>query len=255
VTFNGTTFVLEIVNFLVLVWLLHRFLYRPVLALLDRRKAGIERQLAEARSVREEAAALEARYQDRLAGWTREREEARAQLHAEFQHEREQQLARLRDDLAQERGRNLALDQQRDRQRADQADKAALELSLAFVTRLLERLAGPELEARLVTLGLEDLAALTAERRQAIAQAIREHQGRAHVATAFALDGGQRQAVAAALGGIAGAAVTCEFAQQPDLIAGIRLDAGHWVLSANLREELKFFQEAGHETRLGPSAA
>ncbi len=254
-TFNGTTFVLEIVNFLVLVWLLHRFLYRPVLAILDRRKAGIERQLTDAHTLREEAAALEQRYRERLAGWEREREEARARLNAEIQKEREQQLAKVRDELERERERNRALDRQRDQKRAEQANKEALELSLTFVTRLSARLAGPEMEARLVTIGMEDLAALIAERQQFIARAIRDQQGTVQVATAFPLEPGQRKAVAAALGRIAGAGVACEFVEQPDLIAGIRINAGHWVLSANLREELKFFQEAGNETRLGPSAA
>ena len=32
-----TSFLLELVNFAVLVWILHRFLYKPVLAAIDRR--------------------------------------------------------------------------------------------------------------------------------------------------------------------------------------------------------------------------
>ena len=47
---DWTTFALEIINFLVLVWMLKRFLYRPVLATLAERRAGIERTLAEARA-------------------------------------------------------------------------------------------------------------------------------------------------------------------------------------------------------------
>ena len=38
---NWTTFALEIVNFLALLWILKRFLYRPVLATLAERRAGI----------------------------------------------------------------------------------------------------------------------------------------------------------------------------------------------------------------------
>ena len=47
--FDWTTFALEVVNFLVLVWLLKRFLYRPVLACSTRRRAEVERHMAEAR--------------------------------------------------------------------------------------------------------------------------------------------------------------------------------------------------------------
>ena len=40
---DWTTFVLEVINFLVLVWILRRYLYRPVLNTLAARKAGQRR--------------------------------------------------------------------------------------------------------------------------------------------------------------------------------------------------------------------
>lgn len=43
-----STLALQTVNFAVLVWLLHRFLYRPVLRMIDERRAEIEKQFAEA---------------------------------------------------------------------------------------------------------------------------------------------------------------------------------------------------------------
>jgi F-type H+-transporting ATPase subunit b len=42
---DWTTFALEIINFLALIWILKRFLYRPVLATLGQRRAGIEANL------------------------------------------------------------------------------------------------------------------------------------------------------------------------------------------------------------------
>ena len=43
--FDWTTFALEIVNFLVLVWILRRFLYRPVTDVIARRAAEVEHRL------------------------------------------------------------------------------------------------------------------------------------------------------------------------------------------------------------------
>ena len=43
--FNWTTFSFEIINFLILVWILQRFLYKPVTNAIARRKAAIESQL------------------------------------------------------------------------------------------------------------------------------------------------------------------------------------------------------------------
>ena len=45
----------QIVNFLVLIWLLQRFLYRPITNAMARREARIEERLSDARTRRKEA--------------------------------------------------------------------------------------------------------------------------------------------------------------------------------------------------------
>jgi len=49
--FSWTTFFLEIINFLVLVWILQRFLYKPVMKVIAQRKAHIESRLEEAKAI------------------------------------------------------------------------------------------------------------------------------------------------------------------------------------------------------------
>jgi F-type H+-transporting ATPase subunit b len=51
------TLALQTVNFAVLVWLLHRFLYRPVLRLIEARKAEVQQQLAQVKGIEEKAKA------------------------------------------------------------------------------------------------------------------------------------------------------------------------------------------------------
>lgn len=63
----------QIVNFLVLIWLLQRFLYGPITRAMQRREAGIAQRLADARSAHEEA---EAEAQ-RLRGMQDELEQSR----------------------------------------------------------------------------------------------------------------------------------------------------------------------------------
>ena len=62
--FDWSTFALQTVNFAILAWLLHRFLYRPVLRLIDARRAEIDKQYADARvaeaKAEEQLAAVEA---------------------------------------------------------------------------------------------------------------------------------------------------------------------------------------------------
>ncbi|WOJ91330.1 hypothetical protein RZS28_08775 [Methylocapsa polymorpha] len=62
--FDWWTFGLQTINFAVLVWLLHRFLYKPVLRIIDARRAEVEGQFAEASAAeakaKNELAAIEA---------------------------------------------------------------------------------------------------------------------------------------------------------------------------------------------------
>ena len=87
---DWTTFLLEIANFLVLVWILQRFLYDPVRAAITRRQERIEALLGEARAAEAKAEELKSRYENRLKEWGAEREKLRAQLVAELDAERAQ---------------------------------------------------------------------------------------------------------------------------------------------------------------------
>ena len=73
--FDGWTFVLQTANFAVLVWLLHRFLYRPVLRIIAERKAEIEKQYAQSAAAKSEA-------QAQLASATRDRSSIAAERDA-----------------------------------------------------------------------------------------------------------------------------------------------------------------------------
>ena len=71
------TLALQAVNFLVLVWLLQRFLYRPVLAIIARRQQLTESVIAEADTAKAAAEALRARARAaKRAGIARERDSA-----------------------------------------------------------------------------------------------------------------------------------------------------------------------------------
>jgi F-type H+-transporting ATPase subunit b len=61
--FDWSTLALQTINFAILVWLLHRFLYKPVLRMIDARRVQVDKQYADARAAearaREHLAAIE----------------------------------------------------------------------------------------------------------------------------------------------------------------------------------------------------
>jgi F-type H+-transporting ATPase subunit b len=123
-------------------------------------------------------------------------------------------------------------------------ERDAMGIAARFATRLLERLAGPELEAKLAELALSELNAQTPDKLQALRDALRDTGVSIKVVSAYPLDAARRAAFARALETLAGRALAPEFSEDAMLKAGVCIMAGSWVLMANLRDELDFFSGA-----------
>ena len=242
--FDWTTFALELLNFLVLVWLLHRLLYRPVLGAIDRRKAGIEESLAEAAAARTQAEKLRSEYEGRLGEWAREKEAGRARLADELDADRTRRLGTLQRELAQEREKNRVLEERRIGEAARLAEREARAKGTALAASLLERLASPALEQTIFEVFLEDLAALPEPQLDELRLAARDAAGRAVVTSRYRLPEAAREALTEVLGRAAARAVTCEFREEPALVAGLRVALGACLLQASLHDELEFFTGA-----------
>jgi len=239
--FDPTTFVLEVLNFLVLVWLLRRFLYRPVLAAIEARRAQSAKTIADAETLRGEATALKVEYRARLGSVDQDRATARAGIDAEIAAERTHRLAALEAELVADRTRRDTLEARERRDREAALERQALAIAARFATHLLDRLAGPELEGRLADLALSELDAQAPDKLEALRAALRDPGASIRVVSAYALDATRRTALTETLGKLAGRPVEPEFSQDPLLKAGVCILAGAWVLMANLRDELAFF--------------
>lgn len=240
---NWTTFALEIINFLVLLWILKRFLYRPVMRILAERRAGIERTLAEARDSQAQAATMKQQFESRLADWEQEKAAAQRRFAAELDAERARRMETLGKELATERERSAAQDAHRlEAQKRELAAKASIE-ARQFARALLARMAGPELEGKLVQLFIAELASLPEERLGAV-RAGQNGQGQGILTSAFALTAAQRQQLSSAIEARLGQAIALDFVVDPQLLAGVRLALGAWQLDLSLAGELGVYAEA-----------
>ena len=235
------TAIFEALNFLVLVWLLKRFFYRPVLAVIEARRAETAKTLADAEAVRSDAEGMKSEYQVRLAEVGKDRALALARLDEEIAAERIRRLADLEVKISEERKRHEAVAARERGELALTLERQALASAGRFATRLLDRLAGPELEAKLADLALSELAAQAPDQLEALARALQEAGASIKVASAYPLDEARRAAFAAVLGQLAGRPLSPEFSEDATLKAGVYIIAGSWVLMANLRDELGFF--------------
>jgi F-type H+-transporting ATPase subunit b len=247
VEFTWTTFVFEIINFVILVWILKHYFYTPVLNVIARRRDEIQQTLDKARDIHTRAEETQQRYESRLAEWEAEKRVQQEQLHDQLDEERRRQMEALQTSLEEQRKKAQVTEQRRLSDLAREQEARAIEQAAHFAARLLERISGPELETRLVELVGDDLAELSGEQLEALRAAMQAETEPLVVSSAYELPQTLRDRLQAALGTALGEqAVQCRFRREPDLLAGLRISVGPWVLRANLRDELQFFAESGH---------
>jgi F-type H+-transporting ATPase subunit b len=128
---------LQTINFGILVWLLHRFLYKPVLTMIDARKAEVVRQFDAAKELEEQAKTRLAAIEAQRAGVAAEREAALKAAAAQVQKMAEARRAQAERDaeaLMVSTRKTLASER---KGALDEARRVALDLGADFAQRLL----------------------------------------------------------------------------------------------------------------------
>lgn len=237
-----TTLLMEIANFMILVWIMNRLLYKPVRRIIAERQAAMEQTRAEAERMRTEAAGLEQTYQGRLASWDTEKTELRRQLQGEIAAERQRLTAGLEVELAGMRDKARVTEERRAEEMVRQSEERAIANAGQFAARLLTRTATPELGSRLMEMMLEELTGLPDEQRRSIVESLGGEESVVHVVSAHPLAETAEEAFEARFRESFPAARQFSFSVNEALLAGIRVIVGPWNLSANLKDELAFFR-------------
>ena len=133
------TFVFNLINFAILLYLLKRILFKPALAYLDRRREQIAAQMEAARVSEEKAAQLAAQRQESLHTTL----EQNRRTVEEAKHRAEEIVAEAKEDAKQEADRILAearrqIEQER-AQMGQELRRAYAEIAVLGASRILDR--------------------------------------------------------------------------------------------------------------------
>lgn len=232
------TVALQIVNFVVLVWLLKRFLYAPALRVIENRRRREEEALAAARRMQEEAEARQRELEERLVALAREREQMRQKLREENERERERVLAEARAEarrFLEEAERRLKQERE-ETLRTLRAELAGLAVTLAG--RLLEPLRGPALDEAFFHRLLGHLAALPEERRAELREALAADAGTPELASASPPDAARSAIFREELARILPDGTAPRLVTAPELGAGVELRMPHLRMEFSLRRAL-----------------
>ncbi|MDW7658315.1 MAG: F0F1 ATP synthase subunit delta [Bacillota bacterium] len=240
--FDWFTVIAQIVNFLVLVWLMKRFLYKPVLQAIDQREEGIAAKIAAADTAKLEAEKLSELFKGKNDDFDRQFSERMADAAAEVEAKRQQWLAEAREaaeTLAEQRKAHLKKEAQ------DFEDDFSLqtrETVIAILQKILQDLAGTDFEARIAAVMLERLAMPeTAESWQM--HLSEDDQNPVTVTSAFPLSSAQKEQFEQAIQAILPAAVQIIFDTDPALICGIEIKFSDLKIAWSVQDYLDNLQK------------
>jgi F-type H+-transporting ATPase subunit b len=240
------TVVAQIVNFLILVWLLKRFLYRPVLDAMTRREERIAARLAEAAQREDEA-------EDRAREY-REKSEALEQA-------RNEKIEEARD-AAEREGRSLLdkarheIDEQREKWRdalrrehedlRKTLEREVIESAVNISRRALADLADADLENGIIRTLLRRLQDLPREKRKLFAEASEPLR----LSSSFDLDQETRERLREALA----TSAELEYRRDDGLLCGIAVIGGGHKLEWNVADYLDDIDTRVHDLLAAPTA-
>ncbi len=205
-------------NFLVLVWLLKRFLYRPVLEAIDARDKKVTATRAEAVAREAQAQGERAEFQRRSEALDAQREDVLRKAAAEAAVERQRLIQSARQESQALRSK-LAQAMADERAELNQQLVTQTQAEVLAVARgALNDLAGVELEERMTDVFMGRLRDLQLERRH-----LSSATSAAVVRSAFEIAPSRRPGIEAAIRKSLGAEVSVDFETVPDLVCGIEL--------------------------------
>ena len=262
----------QVVNFLILVWLLKRFLYGRILRAIEAREQGIAERLAAADAKDKAAAEQLALYQAKLQEFEDRHQELLAQAKQEAEQQQAQMMAEARErvhaleadwqaDLDRERNAFLAdlrrkaaaeilalarqtvadLDRERNAFLADLRRKAAAEI-LALARQAVADLACVDIQRCAIEVFLEKIRELDAGTCQSLARSALT------IRTAFDLPEALRAEVEQAVRDRVGTPAAIAFERAAGIGLGIELCGNGWRIGWNSESYMETLEEDLRET-------
>ena len=244
---DWVTVIAQAVNFLILVWLLRRFLYKPILHAIDLREKRIAAELANADKKRDEAQQESDEFKRKNEEFDQQRAELLSKATAQAEAERQRLLGEARDAAValrskwQETLRNEEHDLR-------QAIRSRTQQEVFAITRkVLTDLATTSLEERLGEVLIRRLRELDDKAKAGLREVLKTAPEPALVRSAFDLPAEQRAAIQNALNETFSAEIHVRFETARDLISGIELTANGQKLAWSIKDYLASMEKGVDE--------
>ena len=228
------TVVAQAVNFLILLWLMKRFLYAPILRAVDAREQRIAAELKDAAAKQSEANKEREDFERKNEVFDQQRADLLGKATAEVESQRKAMLEQARttaDDWIAKR--QEALRTEADGLNRTIEDSARGEV-LAIIRKALQDLATTDLESSMAEILMRRLRALDGKAKADLVAALGTISTAAIVSSAFELPAQERAAIQQLLLQMFGSDAPLRFEIRPELVCGIELSVNGQIVAWNV---------------------
>jgi F-type H+-transporting ATPase subunit b len=239
---NWFTVIAQAINFLILVWLLRRFLYKPILKSIDEREKKIAAQIKDAEDKKAEAIKEQADFKKKNDDFDTQKKALMDKVVADTNAHRDTMLEEAKNEASTLRS---SLEKAiREKQESDAvANEAKTQLQVFAITKnALKEMASSSLEEQSVNTFIKRMAALNNDEKQQFITAFKSHANTILVRSAFDLPAAQQAAMTSAVSETLGTKTTLQFTKTPELISGIELTTNGYKLAWSFAEYLQSLQ-------------
>ncbi len=222
---DGFTVIAQVINFLILVFLLHRFLYRPIANAMSRREAKIAAELSEANTIKQEALREAEAYRAEREALKMERERLLHEARQEAEAQRKEMMKATRAELEASRAHwQAGLAAEKEAFLQDVRQRIG-RLVLTISRRALADLADADLEQRMIDVFTRHLGSLSEREREILSESILKSGRRVLVRSRFELPVKAQQQLLAVLQNGLLDEIELQMEIDPDLLCGVELRA------------------------------
>jgi F-type H+-transporting ATPase subunit b len=233
----------QAMNFLILVWLMKRFLYHPILNAIDAREKFIETALKDANAKKNEAKQERDAFMKKNAEFDQRQAASLSQAKDEVKVERERLMQEAKEaaDLLSVK-RHEALNADIENLNQSIHDRAKQEV-FTVVRKTLSDLATVSLEERIGEVFTRRLHEMDDHSKETMQKALNTSSSSAIIRSTFELPVNQREAIQNALNETFLADIPVNFETSPDLISGIELISNGQRLAWSIEDYLSMLEK------------
>jgi F-type H+-transporting ATPase subunit b len=225
------TVIAEVINFLILVWLLKKFLYKPVLNAIDEREKKIAAQLKDADAKKAEAKKEQDDFRQKNVEFDKQKKDLMDKAVADSYQQRGKLLEEARTEANALRANlDKAVKDSEENQNREIAQKTQ-EQVLIIARKTLADIASLSLEEQSVNTFIKRLVESKDEEKKQFIEAFKSNSNTILVQSAFDLPAKQQNEITDAVDGTLGTKTQLQFKTTPALISGVELSTNGYKLA------------------------